>query len=85
MRANASGEIVKWPLVAKARLRRGMTKEQRDEIHDRIAKLLDELGEKEVAGLQLPTPTRLANAIEATFSVAKARGQISSYDVDMRK
>jgi hypothetical protein len=78
-----------------------MTKEKRDEIHDRIAKGIDELGEKEVAGLkevadllgekevaglQLPTPIRrLAYAIEATFWVAKARGQISSYVVDERK
>jgi len=80
MRANASGEIVKWPLVAKARLRRGLTKEQRDAIHDHIAKGLDDLGGKEVVGLH-----RLANAIEATFSVAKARGQISRYDIDKRK
>jgi hypothetical protein len=86
MRADANGEIVKWPLVAKARLRRGMTKEQRDAVHDHIAKILDGLGENEtddfLGGKQ---PISLANALEGTFSTAKARGQISGYDIDKRK
>jgi hypothetical protein len=83
MRANAEGEIVKWPLVAKARLRRGMTKEQRDAVHDDIAKGLDELGTQEIEDfLGRKQPISLPNAIEGTFSVAKAQGQISSYDIN---
>jgi len=86
MRANASGEIVKWPLVAKARLHRGMTKEQRDAIHDHVAKGLDELGGKGMIDfLGRQQPISLANALEGTLSVAKARGQISRYDIDNRK
>jgi len=85
MRANAHGEIVKWPLIAKARLRRGLTREQRDAIHDRVAKGLSELGEKEIFDLSLQLPNSLPNALEAILSVTKGRGLLSSYDIDMRK
>jgi hypothetical protein len=81
-RANAAGEIVKWPPVGKAYLAWGMTREQRDEAHNYIMALLDGVGDTD----EQPTP--LAIAMESVFEVASARGVITKYitnpDADAR-
>src|SRR5690349_1452381 len=63
MRANADGEIVKWPLVGKAYFQRGMTKEQRDVVHDYISKGMDDLGGNEVNVLGSKQFITLSNAM----------------------
>jgi hypothetical protein len=85
MRADANGEIVKWPIVAKAWFR-GPTKERRDWMHDYIANVLVELGNKTTENILSGSeePMGLYYAMEGTFSVAKARGLISKYIIDER-
>jgi hypothetical protein len=72
-KANAAGEIMKWPPVGKAYLARGMTRQQRDEAHDYIVALLDELGDNS----EQQTP--LAIAMERVFEMAGAKGLITKY------
>ena len=81
---DVTGEIVKWPPVAKAWFR-GSTRERRDWMHDYIAKALDDLGDKTVENIfGIDKPMGLYYAMEGTFSVAKARGLISKYTLDER-
>ncbi len=85
MRANADGEIVKWPPVGKAYFKRGMTREQRDAAHDYISGLLDEVGENGADDfLGGSEQLSLVNAMEGVFSIVKTRGVISRYVIDDR-
>lgn len=84
MRADAAGEIVKWPPVGKASFW-GPTRERRDWMHDYIAKGLDDLGSSTANNMfGVEEPIGLYYAMEGTFSVAKARGWISKYTLDER-
>jgi hypothetical protein len=71
-RANPDGQR-KSPPVAKAYLARGLTSEQREQVHNYIMALLDEVGEKRTGA------HALASTIEGVFTVAKARGMITKY------
>jgi hypothetical protein len=64
------GSLNKFP-VAKAYLKRSLSRADRDQIHDYIVNSLDELG--------VDGSFDLNAAIEGTFSVAKARGLIQDY------
>jgi hypothetical protein len=85
MRADTNGEIVKYPIVAKAWFL-GPTRERRDWMHDYIANALDELGNKTAKNIitGAEEPHGLYYAMHGTFSVAKARGLISKYIIDER-
>jgi len=85
MRADANGEIVKYPIVAEAWFP-GPTKERRDWMHDYIANALDELGNKTRENIFSGSeePFGLYYALEGTFSVAKGQGRISKYIIDDR-
>lgn len=72
-KANANGEIVKWPPVGKAYLGRGTTRQQRNEIHDYVLGLLDDVGDNGAG------QTSLGSAMEGVFQVAKAQGIITKY------
>lgn len=86
MRANKDDEIVKWPLVGKAWFRRGLTKEQRDTLHDHISTMMDEAGDSEPpAPSFFATQSSLADAMDKVFPIAQAGGLISRYIIDRRR
>jgi hypothetical protein len=66
----------KSPPVAKAYLARGLTGEQREQVHNYIMAQLDEVGEKRTGA------HGLASTIEGVFTVAKAQGMITKYIIN---
>jgi hypothetical protein len=78
--------IVQVVPVAKAYLKRSLSKAERDAVHDYLVGMLDQLGNDElyiggVLNLFGNDQTRLINVIGSAFSVAKARGLILDYIV----
>jgi hypothetical protein len=70
MAHKADGSVNRTPL-AKAYLKRSLSRADRDKVHDYIVNSLD--------GLGVNGSFDLNAAIEGTFSVAKARGLILEY------
>jgi hypothetical protein len=69
MALKPDGSVDRMPL-GKAYLKRSLSRADRDQFHDYIVHMLDELG---------GTKVDLSAAVEGTFSVAKARGLIVDY------
>jgi hypothetical protein len=69
MSVRPDGTVQRLPL-AKAYLKRSLSKAERNEVHDYLVGSLDQLGNGNIG---------LVYAVEGTFSIAKARGLILDY------
>ncbi len=74
MPVRPDGTVQRVPL-AKAYLKRSLSKVERDAVHDYLVGALDQLGNDKIS---------LTYAIEGAFSVAKARGLILDYIIGGR-